>query len=1057
VDAKRSKDHSAPFPLSNTFTLSPDPAMTGTATVLPTPAKSQNDKKEYRALKLSNGLTVLLISDESYPLDKLDAEEALLASQQKEEEDEGGEEEEDGDDSEGEESGEDDEEEEGDDDMQGDGPKKNTEPTGLKQSAAALCINIGSFSDPDEVPGMAHFLEHMVFMGTTKYPDENSFDAFNRKYGGFDNASTDCETTLFYFEIPRRNLVEGMDRFAQFFIDPLMKIGSMQREREAVDSEFQMALPSDYNRMAQIYGGLAAGHPMSKFMWGNKKSLSPGLSDEEMHKRLHEFRLRHYSAQYMTLAVQSQHPLDTMQEWVEQIYSAIPNNKQDKETFNHLQKPFSNPRYHKLYRIHPVQNVYQLDLNWSLPPLQHKYRTKPLHYMSWVIGHEGKGSLLSYLRKKVWALSLTSGCEGDGFEMNTTCSLFVITVVLTKTGYEQIENVLKSIFGYLSMMQAEGPNSRIFGEIQEIERLDFAYKEDKQPCDNVETISENMQFYSPERFLDGDDLLFEYDQEIISECTQALVFDSVNMFLKSRDIPAEELDQVEPWFNTKFSETSIPASWAQACKDTSLSSEFHLPLPNLFIAEDLSIRNGDVEGSKYPVKIVEDSLGELFYKKDDHFLQPRSYVYYHLRSPLTLNSIDEAILMDLLSNCLLQLMVEDVYPADMAQLGYALSSAETGITIKVCGLSDKLPRLLDVILEHMVTMENNVTEDLFRAVSEQTRKNYYNHSIKPSKLVRDVRLSVIQDVYWTAFEKHNRIRNLSLDQLKQFIKDFRGHAFIQGLVQGNITSKQAMEIDNKVRSSLGFKPLHPEAQTQLRCKEVAHGSHLVQVDGFNSGDANTLVTNYYQAGPGGIREHTILEIVCTLMEEPVFDTLRTQEQLGYSVFNTLRNTFGVLGFSVTVNTQATKFSSEHVDQRIELFLAKFVSEHLNAEKVEEVVRTLNKQKVRADVTLAEEVNRHWGEIMGMEYNFNRNQKEIQALATISVEDVLGYFRPLLVDTKTCRKLSVHVIGSKETTEEEENDDRIFNLSLIKGKDNCVADIEQFKEKLKTHPVLYVID
>ena len=60
--------------------------------------------------------------------------------------------------------------------------------------------------------------------------------------------------------------------------------------------------------------------------------------------------------------------------------------------------------------------------------------------------------------------------------MNTTCSLFVITVVLTKTGYEQIENVLKSIFGYLSMMQAEGPNSRIFGEIQEIERLDFAYK-----------------------------------------------------------------------------------------------------------------------------------------------------------------------------------------------------------------------------------------------------------------------------------------------------------------------------------------------------------------------------------------------------------------------------------------------------------------------------------------------------------------------------------------------------------------------------------------------------
>ena len=55
----------------------------------------------------------------------------------------------------------------------------------------------------------------MVFMGSDKYPDENSFDAFNRKYGGFDNASTDCETTSFYFEIPRKNLLEGLDRFAQ--------------------------------------------------------------------------------------------------------------------------------------------------------------------------------------------------------------------------------------------------------------------------------------------------------------------------------------------------------------------------------------------------------------------------------------------------------------------------------------------------------------------------------------------------------------------------------------------------------------------------------------------------------------------------------------------------------------------------------------------------------------------------------------------------------------------------------------------------------------------------
>ena len=66
----------------------------------------------------------------------------------------------------------------------------------------------------------------------------------------------------------------ALDRFAQFFIAPLMKQETMQREREAVDSEFEMALQSDYNRKQQIFS-LAAkkGHPMGKFMWGNLKSL----------------------------------------------------------------------------------------------------------------------------------------------------------------------------------------------------------------------------------------------------------------------------------------------------------------------------------------------------------------------------------------------------------------------------------------------------------------------------------------------------------------------------------------------------------------------------------------------------------------------------------------------------------------------------------------------------------------------------------------------------------------------------------------------------------------
>ena len=81
---------------------------------------------------------------------------------------------------------------------------------------------------------------------------------------------------------------------------------------------------------------------------------------------------------------------------------------------------------------------------------------------------------------------------------------------------------------------------------------------------------------------------------------------------------------------------------------------------------------------------------------------------------------------------------------------------------------------------------------------------------------------------------------------------------------------------------------------------------ILRVDTFNPKDNNTLITNYYQFGPGSMLDYMHLEVGCQIMEEPVFDILRTKEQLGYSVFSMLRNTHGILGISVTVNTQVSE-------------------------------------------------------------------------------------------------------------------------------------------------------
>jgi len=1013
--------------------------------VLAQPAKSSSDKKEYRVIRLENGLTALLIADLTYPLDKLDQEEKDVVEEEMEEEDE---EESESETSDGEDEDDDDE----------DAPVRNPVlgTTGLKMSAAALCVHMGSFSDPEDIPGLAHFLEHMVFMGSKKFPEENSFESFIAKHGGYDNASTDTETTVFYFESPRRHFHEGMDRFAQFFISPLMKQEAMQREREAVDSEFQMALPSDENRILQIFGGLAKqGHPMAKFMWGNLASLAPeGMSDADLHSRLHKFRIRHYTAQAMCLTVQSQHSLDTMQDWVVETFADVPNNGQDREEFSGLKEPFNTAEFAQLYHVIPVQNEYKIDLTWSLPPTLHLYKVKPLHYLAWILGHEGKGSLVSFLRKKVWGLSLTAGNAGDGFEYNSTYSMFPITITLTKEGYDNIDKVVQAVFSYLDMMKDQGPNERIYKEIQKIEDLDFAFHEEKQPSENVENLCENMQFYPPERYLDGDDLMFSYDPAVISEHTMALSREKVNIFLRSKEIPAEQLDQTEIWFGTPFSCSKIPSSWTDPSQSKVFADQFHLPQPNVFIAENTSLCPPDPSFiSKCPVRLHSDSQGELFYRPDQTFLQPRAYIMYLLRSPMQLQSLTNSCLMDLMVMCLLQNIIEDVYPADLAQLAYSLYAAECGLVIKVSGLSDKLPNLMEVMVQRLVSFKEDTSKEMFQAVLEQQRKNYHNHTIKAKRLVRDVRLELLQDVYHAPHDKHNLVRQLSLEQVTQFAEQFLSQMYIQGLVQGNMTTEQARGVDNMLRTKLKCSPLPADSVTDIRCNGLPDGTWTVRVDSLDRGDANTLVTNYYQKGAGSLRDHAVLESIVQLMEEPVFDTLRTQEQLGYSVAMTLRNTYGVLGLSVTVNTQATKFTAEHVEQRIENFFKEFIADHLTEEEVGEAVSALTKLKLRADVTLEEEVSRNWQEIMSKEYVFNRNEKEVAILAEIGLEDVKSVLLPLL----STKKLSVQVVGSDNPDPAQETiamDTKETSLKYHTG-DQLVGEPNTWKKQLVTHPILFI--
>jgi hypothetical protein len=104
-------------------------------------------------------------------------------------------------------------------------------------AAASLCVGVGSASDPRPFDGLAHFLEHMLFLGTAKYPNESEFHTFLSSNAGYSNAWTSYFQTNYHFQVSPSAFDGALDRFAQFFISPLFQTDMTNREIEAVNNE----------------------------------------------------------------------------------------------------------------------------------------------------------------------------------------------------------------------------------------------------------------------------------------------------------------------------------------------------------------------------------------------------------------------------------------------------------------------------------------------------------------------------------------------------------------------------------------------------------------------------------------------------------------------------------------------------------------------------------------------------------------------------------------------------------------------------------------------------
>lgn len=849
-----------------------------------------------------------------------------------------------------------------------------------------------------------------------------------------------------------------------------MKKEAMTRERDAVESEFQNTILDDEARRDQLLSSLAnPRYPHSIFAWGNLKSLKENIDDEELYQHTHDFRLKHYSSHRMYLCIQARLPIAELEEIAVEYFQDIPRNNEIIEDFSSFdyRDAFRPEFYERVYFVKPIENVNKLELTWCLPPMKKAYRTKADHFLSYIIGYEGAGSLCAYLRRKLWALELICGVDDSGFDANSIYSLFNLCIYLTDEGFLNLKGVLQATFAFIKQLSTCKNLEECYKELQYIEETGFRYQSQKTAFDNVQNIAVNMKHYPLKDVITGPELYFEYDDEQIQSVISVLNEFKFNIMVTSViNYDGIVFDQKEKWFGTEFTSIPMPKEWMDAWNNCPHYNELHVPDSNIYIAHNFDIawkENGEPEVAPYPNKILQTDVCELWFRQDDKFTLPDAMMNFYFMSPLPRMSAKNDVLTALYVQYIKFDLAEALYPATCAGMEYSFYSAEKGVVLKVNGYNEKIHLLVDAITTTMANLGNSLERemretqlDCFKA---HQKKAYFNAVIKPKLLNKDIRLSLLENIRWPLVEKFTILPKISLEDIKEYSKSFSKQLYVQALMQGNLSEEFAHNVMNAVMTTLNCQKIEEFYLIESRTCEVPIGSNYVQCNAINEVDQNSVICNFYQIGPSSLRIEAILDLLMMFVDEPLFDTLRTKEQLGYDVSASVRVNSGIAGYSITVQCQEMKFSAEYVEKRMEAFRMQMMTilNDVNQEEFEHVRESLIKIKQVIDASLAEEFNRNWGEITCEEYIFDRRKLEVDILKILTKQDLIDFL--LENEHKNFRKLSVQVIGHKKIENEVKSNlenplinDSVIESYIPKFVEKTLPSVLKFKKQMSVHPI-----
>ena len=881
-----------------------------------------------------------------------------------------------------------------------------------KINKSACCVGINAGHYDDDFAGCAHFLEHLLFMGSEKYPDSRDFSSYLEKCGGIYNAYTSHYTTCYYIELDSIFLEKGVDILSWFFRKPILDMKYIKSEMEIIDSEHKKNILSDYWIIDDLFRKFSKNQnsKYAKFGTGNLDSLKDITKEDIM-----KFYDKHYKTDNYYVCIVDSISMDEMiKKYIPYFNDIEPKLKKELNIHNEkLNLLNNNLIIFKSISEHSFLDIFFImDCNESS-----NTDLQLIKFISYLIGSEYEESLSFYLKEKNLIKYLYSSVnyllDVDGIInikillYENDKDIFLKTMDIFCVFLDKLINIDKKTF------------KNLYNNYQSIKLIEFLYY-DKSSSSNIciNTV-ENMISANINDAIIRDYKIEDYNDDLYKKFKKNIK----NYKLKFITNVNFNIDKINfsksKYYNTDYFISDIEKIRKKYSSQIIKKDKLYFDFNKSILIKDFEVKYDLLykifNKNEIPKLFFKDDKKEVYVLHTNKYEKPFCQVFIIKKNNDYFYAQNRILLS--IYNTFLEKVI-NYYTSNMSNYKcyFSMSITNEYIIYNYSCLNYLLINFINDINKFINNIFTDNNEKYFKNVIDELIEIYNNKKyLSPIQLV-GMYLNILINDYKKPNEIIEYLKNINYTIFKEKIQSLLKFSKEYILFFGNFNiendNKQMEKYFNNIIDIISTNEILYKNDDIIKYQKGKINNYILKKDEYNPKEINNCLYECYAIKKikiNFIKDQIVLadikkkikyqfisSIIASIINEPLFDRLRTTDKLGYIVkcsYNTYMHNDYFYFFLIYI-VQST-FDIMKIKECIKNFNNIFIDDFKKNTKIyQEKFLSIKKSKLlyysKDYISLDDEISYYISSIIKNYNIFNLKKLSYKIINNLTFNDIKKY-------------------------------------------------------------------